>query len=147
MKYEDLGKYSKEGVEAAISEENVEKLIKFVVAVSMFADDGAWAESVCLRMAKHPNYNFRGNAIFSEELSLELGEPGASMKNSTDALTFLRSIPAGSSNCPERAGPGLPMHIRGGDFMVFASTCGRKATQLRLTSSSTGLPRYRALAA
>lgn len=50
-------------MEAAISADHVEKLIQMVVAVSMFAEDGGWAESVCLRLANHPNYNVRGNAI------------------------------------------------------------------------------------
>ena len=63
MKYEDPGEYSIDEVEAAILADRVEELIQMVVSVSMYANDGAWAESVCLRLANHSNHNVRGNAI------------------------------------------------------------------------------------
>lgn len=63
MKYENSEEYTIAEVESAILADRVEDLIQMVVSVSMFAKDSMWAESVCLRLANHSNFNVRGNAI------------------------------------------------------------------------------------
>lgn len=63
MKYEESQSFSRDEVESAISADEVDALIEMVVAVSMQAEDSAWAESVCLRLAAHSNCTVRGNAV------------------------------------------------------------------------------------
>lgn len=63
MKYQAPRQYSKHDVESAIAADNVTGLIQMVISVSMYSDDSLWAESVCLRLAKHADWNLRGNAI------------------------------------------------------------------------------------
>ncbi len=50
-------------IEAAIARDDPAELLHVPIAVSMGADDGAWAEEVCVRLATHPHPNVRGNAV------------------------------------------------------------------------------------
>ena len=63
MKYVEPGQYSREEVENAIASNSETELIDMVISASMFAEDGDWAETVCLRLANHSNSSIRGNAI------------------------------------------------------------------------------------
>ncbi|HEX8635118.1 MAG TPA: hypothetical protein VF703_13305 [Pyrinomonadaceae bacterium] len=37
--------------------------MKAVISAVLHSDDPAWAEDVCLRLARHEHFNVRGNAI------------------------------------------------------------------------------------
>ena len=52
-------------IEALISEDDPEKMPYVPIAVSMGCDEGDrdWAETVCVRLAAHPEEWVRGNAI------------------------------------------------------------------------------------
>jgi hypothetical protein len=63
MEYEAIESRSKDEVEAAISRNDADELLYVVLSAALYADDPAWAEGICLRLAEHENFNVRGNAI------------------------------------------------------------------------------------
>ncbi|HZG53863.1 MAG TPA: hypothetical protein VEZ40_17295 [Pyrinomonadaceae bacterium] len=63
MKYVTVAPRSKVEVEAAISRNDPDELLKAVISAALHSDDPGWAEDVCLRLAKHEHFNVRGNAI------------------------------------------------------------------------------------
>jgi hypothetical protein len=63
MKYEVIEQRSKAEIEAAISQNDPNELLYAVVSAALYSDDSNWAESVCLRLAKHEHFNVRGNTI------------------------------------------------------------------------------------
>lgn len=63
MKYEAIEPRSKDQVESAISRNETNELLNAIVSAALYADDPRWAEDICLRLAKHRNFNVRGNAI------------------------------------------------------------------------------------
>ena len=71
MKYENSEEYTIAEVESAILADRVDDLIQMVVSVSMFAKDSMWAESICLRLANHTNFNVRGNAVLGLDILQE----------------------------------------------------------------------------
>ena len=63
MRYEAVEPRSKEEVESAISRNTADELSYAVVSAALYSEDPIWAESICLRLAKHGHSNVRGNAI------------------------------------------------------------------------------------
>lgn len=63
LHYESIKPLDPVEVEAAISRNDAAELLRVPVAVSLHADDLAWAQDVCVRLASHPDFNVRGNAI------------------------------------------------------------------------------------
>lgn len=55
--------YTREMVEEAISRGDAGRLHRWVIAVSMYDKDAAYAEDLCLRLSGHPDELVRGNAI------------------------------------------------------------------------------------
>ena len=62
-KYEKIEELSKTEIEAAILRDNPEELLIAVLSAALYAEDAAWAEDVCVRLAAHKHENVRGNAI------------------------------------------------------------------------------------
>ena len=50
-------------VEAVIAHGDPAELLHVPIAVSLAPPGRVWAEQVCLRLARHPNGNVRGNAV------------------------------------------------------------------------------------
>ena len=63
MKYEKIKELSRAEIEAAILRDNPEELLIAVLSAALYAEDGTWAEEVCIRLAAHEHFNVRGNAI------------------------------------------------------------------------------------
>ena len=63
MKYEVIAQRSKAEVESAITVNDSEELLYAVLSAALYAEDGKWAESICLRLSRHEHFNVRGNAI------------------------------------------------------------------------------------
>lgn len=61
--YEAIEEFSPAEIEAAIEQDDIDKLIYAVLSAALYADDSEWAENVCLRLANHEHFNVRGNAI------------------------------------------------------------------------------------
>ncbi len=51
--------------EAALERGDPDELLHVAIGVGLYAEDLLWAEAFCLRLAKHPHFNVRGNAILS----------------------------------------------------------------------------------
>ena len=62
-KYEKIEELSQTEVEAAILRDNSDELVYAVLSAALYAEDAAWAEDICARLAAHENENVRGNAI------------------------------------------------------------------------------------
>lgn len=62
-KYEAIPRMSRHEVEAAIGRDRPEELLYAVLSAALYAEDGSWAQTVCLRLARHPDPNVRGNAL------------------------------------------------------------------------------------
>ena len=63
MKYEKIKQLNQAEIEAAILRNNPDELSIAVLSVALYAEDVAWAEDVCVRLAAHENEKVRGNAI------------------------------------------------------------------------------------
>jgi hypothetical protein len=63
MTFEDLPHLSVDDVEAAIQRDNPEELLNVPLVVSLSSPDFAWAQGICIQLARHPHANVRGNAI------------------------------------------------------------------------------------
>ena len=50
-------------MEAALERDEPADLLYVPVSVSLYAEDREWAEAVCVRLAHHPHFNVRGNAM------------------------------------------------------------------------------------
>ena len=57
--------WTEEQIEAVISRGDPEELLYVPIVVGMNASDcdREWVERICLRLADHPHFNVRGNAI------------------------------------------------------------------------------------
>ena len=62
-KYENIGAWSHAAVARALQDDNTEALIRAVIGVSMHDDDWRYAQTLCVRLATHPHFNIRGNAV------------------------------------------------------------------------------------
>ena len=63
MEYESIPEITKLEVEESIKRNDPEELLYTVLSVALYSEDLNWAESICLKLAKHPHFNVRGNAI------------------------------------------------------------------------------------
>ncbi len=63
MKYENPEAISVANAEAIIIRNNPEELLSIPLAASLYSDDFEWAQSLCIRLASHPHFNVRGNAL------------------------------------------------------------------------------------
>jgi hypothetical protein len=63
MKYEAIDPMSRQEVDAALTRDDPEELLRTVVAVALHSEDLEWASSVCMRLASHSHFNVRGNAV------------------------------------------------------------------------------------
>ena len=63
LRYESIAPLGTAEAEAAIVRNDPAELRNVPVAVSLYAADRAWAEDICIRLARHPNEYVRGNAI------------------------------------------------------------------------------------
>ncbi|WP_363798899.1 hypothetical protein ABU614_02785 [Lysobacter firmicutimachus] len=55
--------WTKGDIETAIGRDRPDELLHVPIMVSMDPPDCAWAEAVCLSLARHPHVNVRGNAV------------------------------------------------------------------------------------
>jgi hypothetical protein len=63
MKYQAIAELSQAGVEAAIARNEPNELAVAVLSAALYAEDAAWAEGVCVRLAGHEHEGVRGNAV------------------------------------------------------------------------------------
>ena len=63
LKYESTEFHGEESAEAAIVRDDPAELLYVPIAVSLYSDDLDWAQRLCVRLAAHPHFNVRGNAI------------------------------------------------------------------------------------
>ncbi len=63
MQYEEITKLSRIAVEQALRDDVPDVLLRAVIAVSMHDDDWRYAQDLCVRLASHPHFNVRGNAV------------------------------------------------------------------------------------
>jgi hypothetical protein len=63
LKYEEPAEWSRAKVQRALEGDDPEALLRAVIAVSMHEDDWRYAQDLCVRLARHPHFNVRGNAV------------------------------------------------------------------------------------
>jgi hypothetical protein len=63
--YQSIEPVEVDDAEAALERDNPDELLLVAISVGMYAEDLAWAEAFCLRLAKHSHFNVRGNAVLS----------------------------------------------------------------------------------
>jgi hypothetical protein len=61
--YEPIPKYSREQIRAALERDDPADLLHAVLAAALYDPELEWAEALCLRLATHPNFTVRGNAL------------------------------------------------------------------------------------
>ncbi|MEW6736808.1 MAG: hypothetical protein AB1489_36305 [Acidobacteriota bacterium] len=62
-KFYELEYFDNKDAEAAINRDDPEELLYVPISVSMTAPDFQWAQSICIRLSSHRDFNVRGNAI------------------------------------------------------------------------------------
>jgi hypothetical protein len=63
MKYQAIRGLSQAEVEAAIARNAPDELAIAVLSAALYAEDAAWAEGLCVRLASHEHEGVRGNAV------------------------------------------------------------------------------------
>ena len=63
LRYESIEFHGEESAEAAIARDEPAELLYVPVAASLYSDDLEWAQRLCVRLARHPHFNVRGNAV------------------------------------------------------------------------------------
>src|SRR5690349_11616891 len=63
LRYESIEFHGEESADAAIVRNEPAELLYVPVAASLYSDDLEWAQRLCARLARHPHFNVRGNAI------------------------------------------------------------------------------------
>src|SRR5918995_6573972 len=63
LRYEAIEFHGAEAAEAAIARNDPVELLYVPVAASLYAEDFEWAQDLCVRLARHPHFNVRGNAV------------------------------------------------------------------------------------
>lgn len=63
MKYEPIPFSGPLAAEAAVVRDERAALLYVPVAAALESDDLEWAQDLCVRLATHPHFNVRGNAI------------------------------------------------------------------------------------
>jgi len=63
IRYESIEFHGQEAAEAAIVRDEPADLLYVPIAASMYSDNLEWAQGLCVRLARHPHANVRGNAV------------------------------------------------------------------------------------
>jgi hypothetical protein len=63
VRYEPIDPVSREEAERAATTAPKDVLVRVILGVALNDDDWAWAETFCLRFARHPDPNIRGIAL------------------------------------------------------------------------------------
>jgi hypothetical protein len=63
--YQAIEAISTDGAEAAIHRDDPAELLLVAISVGLYSDDLPWAEQFSLRLAAHPHFNVRGNAVLA----------------------------------------------------------------------------------
>ena len=63
LKYESIEFHGADAAEAAIARDDPAELLYVPIAASLYAEDFDWVQGVCVRLARHPHFNVRGNAV------------------------------------------------------------------------------------
>src|SRR5262245_35666462 len=63
MRYQPIPEMSVAEVEAALTRNRPEELLLAVLSAALHARDLAWAQRICITLARHADFNVRGNAI------------------------------------------------------------------------------------
>jgi hypothetical protein len=63
LKYEEPREWTRDEVERALRDDNPDALLMAVIAVSMNESDWKYAQDLCVKLASHPHFNVRGNAV------------------------------------------------------------------------------------
>jgi hypothetical protein len=61
--YQKVDEIRRLDVEAAIGRDQPDELLLIPIAVSLHSQDLDWAQAICIRLASHPHFNVRGNAV------------------------------------------------------------------------------------
>ena len=62
-RYESIPEMSRGEIADAVARNRPDELLYAVLAAALYDPDSVWAEDLCLRLATHPHFNVRGNAI------------------------------------------------------------------------------------
>jgi hypothetical protein len=62
-RYEEIPEWTRDAVEQAVRDDDVDALIRAVVAVAMHDADWHYAQDLCIRLSAHRHFNVRGNAV------------------------------------------------------------------------------------
>jgi len=62
-KYRDIPLWDRGAVSEALRDDDPQRLLEAVLAVSLQDADWRYAQDLCVRLATHPHCNVRGNAI------------------------------------------------------------------------------------
>jgi hypothetical protein len=62
MKHEKIKELSQAETETATLRDNPDELLYAVLSAALYSEDSAWAEDVCIQLARHEHYNVRGQA-------------------------------------------------------------------------------------
>jgi hypothetical protein len=63
MRYEDIPALTKAEIVEGLDRADPEELKTMVLSAALAVDDRPWAQTVCLKLATHPEPGVRGNAI------------------------------------------------------------------------------------
>ena len=63
MQYEEIPELTRGEIHAAIERDNPDELLYAVLSAALYDPDPIWAAGICLKLASHPHFNVRGNAL------------------------------------------------------------------------------------
>lgn len=63
--YQAIEPVEVDDAEAALERNDSAELLLVAIRVGLYSEDLAWSEDFCLRLAEHPHFTVRGNAILS----------------------------------------------------------------------------------
>jgi hypothetical protein len=63
--YQAIEPVKAEDAEAALERNDPAELLLVAIGVGLHSGDLAWSEDYCIRLARHPHFNVRGNAILA----------------------------------------------------------------------------------
>jgi hypothetical protein len=61
--YEEITEWTRDAVERALRDDDVDALLRAVIAVAMHDADWRYAQDLCVRLSSHRHFNVRGNAV------------------------------------------------------------------------------------
>jgi hypothetical protein len=87
-KYREIPELSRQQVEQALLSTDAEAAGIAVLSASLYSDDPAWIEALCVRASSHPDANVKGNAV------LGFGHVARRFRHFIEAQTALKIIDA-----------------------------------------------------